>query len=132
MCKMLVYKYIHHYILYLLHFYLITHISNPSPLLQYFIPDFTHRITILFHLTFTPSPLTGLQPPSSQPLHTIPLSASPDEVLVVLKGAIFRLSEWLLYVADLDSKRARLEDSDLEIPLNRLLEHSRRCYLSLF
>ena len=61
----------------------------------------------------TINPVTIGKNPFSAPIHTIPANASPDEIIAVVKGSMYRVSEWLLQVEAADLRRREVLDSDL-------------------
>ena len=53
-------------------------------------------------------------PPNLTQVQVIPSNCPNDEVLQVVKGAMFEVSEWLLVVANINRRRQEAEDRDLE------------------
>ena len=47
------------------------------------------------------------------PVKSIPKNCSPDEVITVIKGAMFEVSTWLLQLEELEIEKRKLQDSDL-------------------
>jgi hypothetical protein len=51
--------------------------------------------------------------PLKRRISTVPVTCSPDEVLALVKGGMFQLSEWLLEVESAAIRRRKILDSDL-------------------
>lgn len=51
--------------------------------------------------------------PFSSPIQTIPTNATPDEIIAIVKGSMYRVSQWLLQIDAADRRRREVLDSDL-------------------
>ena len=51
--------------------------------------------------------------PFSLSVRTIPFNSSPEEIVAAVKGAMYRVSDWLLQLDAVDVRRREVLDSDL-------------------
>lgn len=71
-----------------------------------------------------------IPPPNLQKVQTVPTNCTPDELLAVIKGSMYSVSNWLIEIEKMNIQREKALDSDLFDDLQMSLQNDYATYLS--